>query len=92
MRHSPHGFQWSWIARLTRDEMPMNVRQLIPEEFVVDFLRLVDFRQGRGYAIHIFDQLRSLRLGQLEQFGRVTAEYQDGPTREKLIVVKIGLA
>lgn len=70
----------------------MDVWQLIPEEFVVDLLRLVNFREDHGHTIHIFDQLSTLRWGQLEQFGSVTAEYKDGPAREKLIVVKIGLA
>lgn len=57
--YPPYRLQRGWIVRETRNDMPMDVRKLVPEEFVVYLLGLIDVGQGLGHSADFFDQLKA---------------------------------
>lgn len=90
MRHAPHRFERSRIVRHARDDVPMNVRQLVAEEFVVDLLGSIGLCERVGDRGHVLHQPQSLRRRQVEQFRCVTLKDDDGPAGEELIIMEIG--
>jgi hypothetical protein len=66
MRYTPYWFSWGWIISQTWDQMPMNMGKLVTKEFIVDFLRLVDFGQDFGHQANLFDQLKAFGRCELE--------------------------
>ena len=66
VRYPPDRFQRGRIARETRNDMPMDMRKLVPEEFVVHLLSVVDVGQSLGYPIDFLDQLESFGGCKLE--------------------------
>lgn len=57
MRYSPYRFQRGWIIRQSGNDMPMDMGELIPQEFIVDLLGLVDLGQDIGDSADFFNQL-----------------------------------
>ena len=66
VRYPPYRFQRGWIARETGNNMPMDMRKLVPKEFVVHLLRLVDFGRDIGHSVDFFDQLKTFGGRKLE--------------------------
>ena len=71
--------------------MPVDVRKLVAEEFVIDLLGLEDLDQSLGDSVDFFHQLNPFRRGQMKQFGCVAFENDDGPAGKELILVQIDL-
>ncbi len=71
--------------------MPMDMRKLIPEEFVVHLLCVVGIEQDVGYPVDLLDQLKTFGGCELEELGGMALEDHDGPAREELVIVEIGL-
>lgn len=46
--------------------MPMDMRELVPEEFVVDLLSLVNLGYSFGHTVDFFDQLKTFGGRELE--------------------------
>jgi hypothetical protein len=69
--------------------MPVYVRELVTEKFVIDLLGLIDLGENFGNATDFLHQQDPLRGSQLKQLCRVTFEDDDGPAGEKLIVMQI---
>ena len=90
MLHSPHWFEGGPVAGQSGNHMPVDVRELVAEEFVVDLLGLIDLGQGLGDAIDLFHQLNPFRGSQMKQLRRMAFEDGDGPTREELIIMQVG--
>ena len=90
MRHSPHWLEGGWIAGKSGNDMPVDVRKLVAEEFVVDFSGSIDLGKGFGNEVHFLHQLNPFRGGQMKQFCRMAFEDNDGPAGKELIVMKIG--
>jgi len=44
----------------------MDMRELVPEEFVVDLLSLVDLGYSLGHPVDLFNQLKSFGWRKLE--------------------------
>lgn len=66
MRHPPYRFQWSRIIRQTGNDMPMDMGQLVPKEFVIHLLRSVDFGRDVRHSVDRFDQLAAFGGRKLE--------------------------
>ena len=89
MLHQPHWFEGGRIAGQSWNDMPVDVGELVAEEFVIDFLGRIDLGQGLGNAIDFFHQLNPFRGSQMKQFRRVAFEDDDGPAWEELILAQI---
>ena len=66
MRHPPYRFQRGRIACEAGNDMPMDMRKLIPEQFVVHLLRSVDFGGDISHSVDLFDQLKAFGGCKLE--------------------------
>ncbi len=91
MLHPPDRFERGRIGGQPGDHMPVDVGELVAEEFVINLLGLIDLRDNFGEEAHFFHQLNPLRRSQMKQLGRVALEDDDGPAREELILMQIGL-
>jgi len=90
MWHPPDWFERSGIVRQARDEVPMDVRQLVAEEFVVDLLGPIGLRERLGDQGHFFHQLHPFCRRQMEEFCRVALKDDNGPAGEELVFMEIG--
>ena len=91
MLHSPHWFKGGGVIGQPGNEMPMDVGELVAEEFVVDLPGLIDLGKGFGDEVHFLHQLNPFGGRQMKQFCRVAFEDDDGPAGKELVIVKIGL-
>ena len=91
MLHPPHRFEGGWVVGQSGNHMPVNVGELVAEEFVVDLPGLIGLGKSFGDEIYFFHQLNPFRGSQMKQLCRVALEDDNGPAGEELIVVKIGL-
>lgn len=89
MLHPPYRFQRGRIRGETWNDVPMNVGELVAEEFVVDLSGLIDMCDGLGDHVHFFQQLDPLCRRQVKEFRRMTLKDYHRPPGEKLIVVEI---
>jgi hypothetical protein len=89
MLDAPNRLEGSRVGGQARDEMPVDVRELIAEELVVDFPGLKDMGEGFSYSIHFLHQLNPFRRHQVKQFGDLTLKDDDGPSRKELVVMQI---
>ena len=90
MRHFPHGLLRGRVVGQARDDMPVNMRELVAEEFIVDLVGVVDVGKGLGHSIYFFDQLRSFVRRELKQFRGMALQDNDRPPGEKLVLMEIG--
>ena len=90
MLHPPHWFEGGWVVGQSGNYMPVDVRELVAEEFVVDLSGLIDSGKGFGDEVYFLHQLNPFRGSQMKQLCRVAFEDDDGPTGEELIVVTLG--
>ena len=90
MLHPPHWFEGGWVVGQSGNHMPVDVRELVAEEFVVDLPGLIDLSECFGNEIYFFHQLNPFCGSQLKQLCRVAFEDDNGPAWEELVVVKIG--
>jgi hypothetical protein len=88
MLYSPYWLQWSRVGGQSGDDVPVDVGNLVTEEFIVDLRGLVSLRDNPGNEVDFFDQLHSLWRCQVKEFRRVALENNHRPAGEKLIVVK----
>ncbi len=91
MRHPPDRFERRGICGEAGDNVPVDVRQLVAEEFVVDLLGSIDLRERLGNQVHVFHQLHPFCRRQVEELRCVMLENEDGPAGEELIVMEVGL-
>ena len=91
MLHPPHWFEGGWVAGQSGNHMPVDVGELVAEEFIVDLPGLIDLGKGFGDQVHFLHQLNPFRGSQMKQFRRVAFEDDDGPAWEELILAQIGL-
>ena len=91
MLHSPHWFEGGRITGQPGNDMPVDVGELITEEFVVDLPGLINLGQGFGDEVHFLHQLNPFRGSQMKQFCRMAFEEDDGPAWEELILMQVGL-
>ncbi len=90
MLHPPDWFEGGRVVREAGDEVPVDVGELVAEEFVVDLPGLIDLAKSFGDQVHFFHQLHPLRGGQLEEFCCMAFEDDDCPAGKELIVMEIG--
>lgn len=90
MRHPPDRFEWRGICGEAGDDVPVDVRQLVAEKFVVDLLGFIDLCKRLGDEGHFFHQLHPFRRRQVKELRCVALEDEDGPAGKELIVVQIG--
>jgi len=91
MLHPPYWFEGGRVAGQSGNDMPVDVGELVAEEFVVHLPGLEDLRDNLGDQVHFLHQLNPFRGSQMKQLCRVAFEDDDGPTGKELIVVEIGL-
>src|SRR5438034_4769211 len=87
--NGPHRLQWSRIIGQPWDDMPMDVRKLIAEQFIVDLHGIKHDRQCLRDFRHLLYELTALFTGEVKQLGCMPLEHQHRPPREELILVKI---
>jgi len=90
MLYPPDRFQGGRIVGEAWDDVPVDVGELVAEEFIVDLLGLIDLRHNLGEEAHFFHQLNPLGRGQMKQLCRMAFEDDDGPTGKELVVVQVG--
>jgi hypothetical protein len=66
MRYPPYWFKWGRITDKAWNDMPMDMRKLVPEQFVIHLLRLVDCGRDFSHSVDLFDQLTTFVGCQLE--------------------------
>jgi len=88
MPYPPHRFQRGRIGGQTGNDVPMDMRNLVAEEFVIDLAGFIGPRKDLGDESDFFYQLDPLCPGQVKQFRRVALKDQNRPAGEKLIVVE----
>jgi len=91
MLYPPYWLERGRVAGQSRNDMPVDVGELVTEEFVVDLFGLIDLSQGFGDEVHFFHQLNPFRGSQMKQLCRVAFEDHDGPPGEELILMQVGL-
>jgi hypothetical protein len=70
--------------------MPVDVGELVAEEFVIDLLGLIDLGEDFGDTTDFLHKQNPFRGSQMKQLRRVAFEDNDGPAGEELIVMQIG--
>lgn len=90
MGYPPDRFERRGICGEARDDVPMDVRQLVAEEFVVDLSGSIDLCKRLGDEVHVFHQLHPFRRRQVKELRCMALEDEDGPAGKELIVVQIG--
>jgi len=91
MLHPPHRIKGGWVVGESGNEMPVDVGELVTEEFVVDLPGRIDLGECLSDETHFLHQLYSFCGGQMKQFCCVPLEDDDGPAGKELVIVKIGL-
>jgi len=91
MLHPPHWFEGGRVGGQSGNDMPVDVGELIAEEFIIDLPDLIDLRDNLGDQVHFFHQLNPFRGSQMKHLGRVALEDNDGPAGEELILIEVGL-
>ncbi len=91
MLYPPHWFERGGVVREAWDDVPVDVRELVAQEFIVDLPGFTDLGQGLGHQVYLLHQLNPFRRSQMKQLCRVAFEDDDGPAGEELIVVEIGV-
>ena len=89
MTHAPHGIEWSRVALEPRDHVLVNLRQLIPEQSVIDLHRAEDRRERPGHIRHLLDELVALIPAQLEEFCGMPLKRQYCPPWEELVLMQV---
>jgi len=70
--------------------MPVDVGELVAEEFVIDLLGFIDLSENFGDATDFLHQQNPFRGSQMKQLCRMAFEDDDSPAGEELIVMQIG--
>ena len=91
MLHSPHWFEGGRVAGQSGNHMPVDVGELVAEEFVIDLPGLIDLRDDLGDQSHFFHQQNPFRGSQMKHLGRMAFEDDDGPAGEELVLMQVGL-
>ena len=89
MRHAPHRFPRSRVRGQAGNEMPVDMRELIAEQLIIDLDGVERVGQPFGDQVYFFNELESFSRRQMKEFGGMPLKDRDGPAREKLIVVQI---
>jgi hypothetical protein len=66
MRHPPDWLQRGRIACEAGNDMPMDMRKLVPEQFVIHLPRSVDCGRDISHSVDLFNQLTTFGGCQLE--------------------------
>jgi hypothetical protein len=90
MLHSPYWFERRRVTGEARDNVPVNVGELVAQEFVVDLPGFIDLRDNFGDQIHFLHQLNPLCRSKLKELCGMTVKDYHCPAGEKLIVVEKG--
>ena len=91
MLHPPHWFERGLVAGQSGNDMPVDMGELVTEEFVIDLFGFIDLGDNLGDQVHFFHQLNPFCGSEMKHLCRVAFEDDDGPAGEELIVVQIGL-
>jgi len=91
MFYPPYWIERGRVAGQSRNDMPVDVKELVAEEFVVDLPGLIDLGQGLGDEVYFLHQLNPFCGSQMKQLCCVAFEHYDGPAGEELIVMQVGL-
>ena len=91
MPNQPDRLKRCGIAGQPWNHVPMNVRDLVAEQLVIDLPGLKDVGEGFGDEVHFLHQVDAFGRSQVKELGRVTLEDDHRPTRKELIVMEIGI-
>jgi hypothetical protein len=91
VRHPPDRFQRRRVVGEAGNQVPMDVGELVAQQFVIDFLRLEDFGERFGDSVDFFHQLKAFGGREVEQLGGVALKDDDGPTGKELILMQVDL-
>jgi len=86
----PHRLQRGRIIGKSRHDVPVDMRQLIAEQSIVDLDGLEHRCQRASYCVDLLDELASFFPVQLEQLCRMPFEHQHRPAGKELILEEIG--
>ncbi len=90
MLHLPYWFERSRIAGEARDDVPVDMGELVAQEFVIDLLSLINLCNSLGDQIYLFHELKPLRRRQVKEFRGVAVEDDYRPAGKELIVMEKG--
>jgi hypothetical protein len=86
----PHRFQWGWVLCQPWDDVPVNVGELIAEQFVVDLLGPIGMCERLGDPVHFLHELDPFCRRQMEEFRCVALKDNHRPPGEELVIMEIG--
>ena len=79
MRDAPYRFEWSRVLGAPGNQVPMDVRKLVAEQFIVDLHRPPFLGKDRCHPGDFFYEAAALLTREMEEFGRVALQYEHGP-------------
>src|SRR5439155_59237 len=89
MHDPPHGLLRRRIAGQPGDHMPVEMGHLVAKQLAVDLHSIEhDGQRSRDFRDFLYE-LAAFFPCEVEQLGRMTLEYQHGPSRKELVVMKI---
>ena len=74
--NTPDRFERRWVLRKARDQMPMDVRKLIAEQFIIDFHCAPFLRQNSGQGGYLFDENATFVAREVKQFRGMAFQHQ----------------
>ena len=89
MSNPPHRFKRCGILCEPGDKVPMDMGQLVPQQFIIDFDRSEFFRKMAGHRGDFLNEASPLILRQLKELSGMPFEHQHGPSGEKLILMEL---
>ena len=87
--HAPHRPARLGIAGEARDQVPVDVGDLIAEQLVVHLHRLIDLCEGVRHATDVLDHPGALRRRQVVELGGVAPQDHEHPPGKELIRVQV---
>ncbi len=83
----PHRLKGRRVLRQPWNDVPMDMGELIAEQFVIDFDRLPFSGEEVGHSGDFVDHAAAVVAREVEEFSRVTFQHQHRPAGEELVIV-----
>ena len=90
VRNTPHRFERRGILRKARNQMPMNMRELVTEQFIIDLYGLPLLREQGRDSGHFFHEATAFVAREVKEFRGVAFQDEHGPAGEELVVMQVG--
>lgn len=90
MGNRPHRLKRSRVLLLPWNQMPMDMGQLVTEQFIIHLYGLPFHGKTTGYHGDFFNQVTAVGAREVEEFCNMLFQDQHGPAGKVLVVMEIG--